>query len=103
MQAFHTKETTPMNKKETTYKAKQKPKTCLGMMDINKLKSMLEFVVGWSTNPTIYAKKSQATQNEATEALKSDKNKDDYEPMEVGFVDHYKEKASRIAHQCYDL
>ena len=52
----------------------------------DKRNSLLEFLVSWSKNPTIYANKSQETQHETTEALISHRN-DDNEPIEIKFID----------------
>ena len=49
-------------------------------------KSLLEFLIGWSRNPMVYAKNTQTPQDEATSALKCDKNNGD-KLIEVGFVD----------------
>ena len=53
-----------------------------------KKKKLLEFLVGWSKNPIVYAKVNQKAQyqDEATAALKSNKQ-DENEQIEVGFVD----------------
>ena len=45
----------------------------------------MKFLVNWSKNPKAYAKKSHATQDETTQALKRSKE-DDNEEIEVGFV-----------------
>ena len=48
----------------------------------------MEFLVGWSKNPIVYAKVNQRNQyqDEATAAMKSNK-KDENKQIEVGFVD----------------
>ena len=40
----------------------------------NVRKSLLEYLVGWSRKPKAYVKKTQQAQDNATHALKSDKN-----------------------------
>ena len=49
-------------------------------------KSLLDFLVSWSRNPLAYAKKTQTPQDEATAALKRDKN-DEGALIEMEFVD----------------
>ena len=50
--------------------------------------NLMKFLVGWSKNSIVYEKSSQKKryQDEATEALKSDKSSEN-EQVEVGFVD----------------